>query len=304
MKVGINILNFGSGATPAVLARWAQIAEALGYHLIMLSDHVANTADVQRLYPAPFYDPFVTLGWLASQAPGLEIGTTVVVLPYRHPLLTARLSANLDQLSGGRFILGVGVGETRQEFAALGVPFEQRGALTDEYLAAIKTFWTSEVASYAGRLVAFSEVHTVRPVQSPHPPIWIAGSSDAALRRAVRLGDSWHPIRIRVDWLRDTALPRLRTIADQEGRPLPALCPRIVIRLTDAALADDQRVAGQGTLDQIRADIAALADLGAQYLVLDTYLGDPQETQHPEQAWALFATLADRVFDLPRQTVR
>jgi probable F420-dependent oxidoreductase len=256
-------------------------------------------------YPAPFYDPFLVLGWLARATTRVELGTTVVILPYRHPLHTARLAANLDRLSNGRFILGVGVGWARQEFAALGLPFERRGAMSDDYLAAIRTAWTSDPASYTGRFVTFRDVHTgPRPVRAPHPPIWVGGASDAALRRAVRLGDAWHPIRIRVPWLRDTGLPRLREIAAKEGRPLPALCPRIRLRLTEAPLPDDRRVAGEGSLDQVRADLHALADLGARYVLLDTYTDDPEATRHHEPAWRMLAALAERVLDLPRETLR
>src|SRR5207249_50172 len=213
--------------------------------------------------------------------------------------------ANLDQLSGGRFIFGVGVGWAKQEFATLGVPFERRGAMSNDYLAAIKTAWTSDPASYTGPFVSFRDVSTgPRPLRSPHPPIWVGGASDAALRRAVRFGDAWHPIRVRVPWLRDTGLPRLRQIADREHRPLPALCPRIRLRLTDGKLADDARIAGEGSLDQVRADLEALAELGAAAVLLDTYADDPEATRHHEAAWRMLATLAEQVLDLPRETLR
>ena len=101
MRVGVNLLNFGPGVSPDALAGWTQLAETLGYHFVMISDHVAMTPDVVARYPAPFYDPFVTLGWLARATRRVELGTTVVILPYRHPLLTARLGANVDRLSGG-----------------------------------------------------------------------------------------------------------------------------------------------------------------------------------------------------------
>src|SRR5206468_2347267 len=256
-------------------------------------------------YPAPFYDPFVTLAWLARVTTRVELGTTVVILPYRHPLHTARLGANIDRLSGGRFIFGVGVGWAKQEFATLGVPFERRGAMSNDYLAAIKTAWTSDPASYNGPFVSFRDVHTgPRPVRSPHPPIWVGGASDAALRRAVRLGNAWHPIRVRIPWLRDTGLPKLREIADKEGRPLPALCPRIRLRVTDTKLADDQRIAGEGSLDQVRADLEALARLGASYVLFDTYTDDAEATRHHETAWRMLALVAERVLDLGKETLR
>ena len=305
MRVGINLINFGPGVTPESLARSVELAEALGYHLVMISDHVAITPDVQARYPAPFYDPFTALGWLAALTRRVELGTTVIILPYRHPLETARMAANLDRLSSGRLILGIGAGWAKQEFEALGVPFHRRGAITDEYLAAIKAAWTHDVASYEGQFVSFKNVHsTPRPARAPHPPIWVGGASDAALRRAVRHGDGWHPIRIRVDWLRDKGLPRLREIAEAERMPTPALCPRIRLRLTPSPLTEEERVAGEGTLGQVRADLEALQSLGARYVLLDTYADDPEATRRPETGWEMLTTVAERILDLPRETLR
>lgn len=305
MKVGINLVNFGPGASPDTLARTARLAEELGYHLVMISDHVAITPDVAARFGAPFYDPFVTLGWLAGLTRSVELGTTVVILPYRHPLHTARLAANVDRLCGGRFIFGVGAGWARHEFETLGAPFHRRGAMTNDYLAAIKTCWANDVASYEGPFVAFRDVQTApRPLRVPHPPIWVGGASDGALRRAVRFGDGWHPIRIRVDWLRSTGLPRLREIADAVGKPAPVLCPRIRLKLTETPLPEDQRLAGQGTLDQMRTDLEALAALGAAYVLLDPYDDDPEATRHLEPVWRALETLAGKVLDLGREGFR
>ena len=120
----------------------------------------------------------------------------------------------------------------------------------------------------------------------------------------MRLGDAWHPIRIRLPWLRDTGLPRLRAIAEKEGRPLPALCPRIRLRITDAPMADDQRIAGEGSLDQVRADLAALAALGASHVLLDTYTDDVEATRHHETAWRMLTLLAEQVLDLAGERLR
>jgi hypothetical protein len=124
------------------------------------------------------------------------------------------------------------------------------------------------------------------------------------MRRAVRLGDAWHPIRIKIPWLRETGLPALRRIADKEGRPLPALCPRMRLRITDSKLADDQRIAGEGNLDQVRADLEALVGLGASYVLLDTFADDVEATRHHETAWRMLALLAEQVLDLPKETLR
>ncbi|MFZ0045449.1 MAG: LLM class flavin-dependent oxidoreductase, partial [Streptosporangiaceae bacterium] len=205
MRLGVNVPNFGPGTRPDVLRRWAQTVEGLGFDLLMVSDHVAVTPDVAEQYPAPFYEPFTTLAWLAGLTSRVRLGTTVLIVPYRHPLLVARMAANLNDLSGGRLVLGVGVGWARQEFDALGVAFGERGRLTDEHLLAIRAAWQDE-----------------RDYQAGPVPIWIGGNSDAALRRAVRLGDAWHPLRFTPGWV-DGALHRLGAAAGAQQRPVPAL---------------------------------------------------------------------------------
>ena len=303
MKIGVNLINFGPGASVDAMLRWTRVTEALGYHLVMTSDHVAVTPDVAGRYPAPFWEPFTTLGWLAAKARKVELGTTVIIVPYRHPLETARMTAQLDVLTGGRFIFGIGVGRSQQEFAALSVPFHRRGALTDEYLAALKTLWTNDVASFEGRFVKFRDV-TTTPRPTRVPPVWVGGGSDAAMKRAATHGDAWHPIRIKLPFLRE-ALPRLRKMADEAKRPMPALCPRMHLRLTGAPVPEDNRLMGHGTLDQVRRDFAALLDLGAAYVLLDTVIAeDVQATRDHEAQWAMLATLADRVLDLPRQALK
>jgi probable F420-dependent oxidoreductase len=305
MKFGVNLINFGPSATPETLARWVMLTESLGYQFLMTSDHIAPTPDVQARYPVPLYEPFTTLAWLAGVTRQIEIGSTVVILPYRNPLVVARMAANVDQLSGGRLLFGVGVGWSQQEFAALGVPFQRRGAMTNEYLAALKTLWTNDVASFQGRYVSFTEVHTApRPARTPHPPIWVGGASDAAMRRAVRYGDAWHPNRVRPGWLKNTGLPRLRQLAEAEGKPMPALCPRIRLRLLDSPLPDDQRIVGEGTLDQMRTDLEALQEIGAQYVLLDTFFDDVEATRQPEVSWRMLTTMAEKVLDLEHEALR
>ncbi len=283
----------------------AVLAETLGFHFVMIADHVAITPDVSGRYPAPFFDPFITLAWLAGETKRVELGTTVIVLPYRNPILTARLTANIDQISGGRFIFGVGIGWAQQEFAAVGADYHRRGAVTDECLEAIKTLWTQNPASYEGRHIAFQDIDlSPMPVRSPHPPIWVGGASPAALRRTVKYGDGWHPIRIRVDQLRDVGLPALRETAERLERPVPALCPRIRLGLTDSPLPEETRLAREGSVDQVRSDLAALEELGAEYVLLDTWGDDLAETTLYERTFAQYSTVAEKIADLPHETVR
>ena len=307
MKFGIKLHHTGPGASSELTLRWAQFAETLGFHLVMTADHIALTPEVLGQYPGPYYEPFTTLAWLAGETQKVELGTSVIVLPYRNPIYVANLCANVDQLSGGRFIFGVGVGWAKSEFEALGVPFSERGAITDDYLTAILKLWTGDSVSHSGSYVSFSDVTvSPSPVQSPHPPIWVGGSSDAALRRAVRFGDAWHPIGERVEWLRDKALPRLRRIAESLDRPVPALCPRIWCRITEAPLLDENRVAGEGTLDQVLDDLKELQELGADYVVFDTKRNSPTalSPKHHEEAWRTLAIIAEKVVDLEKETVR
>jgi alkanesulfonate monooxygenase SsuD/methylene tetrahydromethanopterin reductase-like flavin-dependent oxidoreductase (luciferase family) len=280
----VNVPNFGPGTGPGVLRSWAQTVEGLGFDLLMVSDHIAVTPDVAEQYPAPFYEPFTTLAWLAGITSRVRLGTTVLIVPYRHPLLIARMAANLNQLSGGRLVLGVGAGWARQEFEALGVPFRQRGSLTDEYLQAVRNAWDNDEDYRSGRI-----------------PIWVGGNSDAGLRRAVRLGEAWHPLRFTLTWLRE-ALDRMRDLAEEQQRRAPALAPRIALRLTRSPITDPRRLAGEGTIGQVADDLEQLRLLGADTVVLDPFNGDPHETSHPQAAWQMLATLSACWDQDPRHT--
>jgi alkanesulfonate monooxygenase SsuD/methylene tetrahydromethanopterin reductase-like flavin-dependent oxidoreductase (luciferase family) len=274
VRIGVNVPNFGPGTDPGVLRDWARTVEGLGYDLLMVSDHVVITPDVAEQYPAPFYEPFTTLAWLAGITERVRLGTTVLIVPYRHPLLVARMAANLNELSGGRLVLGVGVGWARQEFAALDVDHGRRGPLTDEHLDAMRAAWADR-ADYPGADI----------------PIWVGGNSEAAVRRAVRRGDAWHPLRFAAGWLAP-AVARLRELAAEQGRPVPALAPRILLRITDSPVTGADRRAGEGTVDQILDDLDGLRGLGADTVLLDPFSGDPQETAHPQVAWRALATVA------------
>jgi alkanesulfonate monooxygenase SsuD/methylene tetrahydromethanopterin reductase-like flavin-dependent oxidoreductase (luciferase family) len=269
----VNVPNFGPGTEPGLLRRWAQTVEGLGFDLLMVSDHIAVTPDVAEQYPAPFYEPFTTLAWLAGITGRIRLGTTVLIVPYRHPLLIARIAANLNDLSGGRLILGgrrlggAGVRRARR-------PVPAAGKLTDDYLRAVRAAWEDDENYRGGQI-----------------PIWVGGNSDAGLRRAVRLGEAWHPLRFTMPWLRE-AEQRMTALADELGRPVPGLAPRIALRLAGSPVTDPGRLAGEGTIDQILDDLAKLCLLGADTVVLDPFSGDPGETHRPETAWQALATVS------------
>ncbi|GGP78040.1 F420-dependent oxidoreductase [Streptomyces abikoensis] len=219
-------------------------------------------------YPEPFYEPFTTLSWLAGMTTGLRLGTTVLVLPYRHPLPVARMAANLSRLSGGRFVLGAGAGWARQEFDALGIPFTARGSLTDAYLGTLRN----------ARHGQPEEVTALVPVR-------VGGNSGAGIRRPIRFGDAWHPLR----------LPLARMRSALTNHALPAFAPRIALRLTTIAVDEPERPAGAGTIEQIPDDLDDLDQLrllGADIVVLDPYHGDPRETRRPHAAWQALTTVA------------
>lgn len=268
MQLGVNVPNFGPGTDPGVLREWARVTEGLGFDLLMVSDHVAVTPDVAERYPEPFHEPFTTLSWLAGLTTKLRLGTTVLVLPYRHLLLVARMAANLDRLSGGRFVLGVGVGWARQEFDALGVPFTERGRLTDECLGTLRDAWRTPAADGGN-----SDVHV---------PVWVGGHSEAAIRRTIRFGDAWHPLRL--------PLPLMRSVL--RSHDLPGFAPRIALRLTTTPVDTPERPVGVGTLDQVLDDLDQLRLLGADTVVLDPYHGDPEETRRPHEAWRALTAVA------------
>lgn len=269
----MNLPNFGPGTDRGMLAAWARLVEDLGFDLLMISDHLVVTEQVAAQYPAPFFEPLTTLAWLAGRTERLVLGTTVLVLPYRHPLQVARIAANLAELSEGRFVLGVGVGWAADEFAALCVEHARRGEITDRYLAAIREAWT-------------------QPDLAPGVPVWVGGNSAAAVRRAVRLGDVWHPIGLTLDRLRG-APDTLAAAAQAEGRSVPGLAPRLTFRITAAPVGGPDRPAGTGSVEQVRADLEELYRLGAESIVLDTFAGDFAELAHPEKAWDDLRQVAD-----------
>jgi probable F420-dependent oxidoreductase len=299
ISLGINVPNFGPDTTPASLRSWVRFAEDSGFSLAMMSDHVAPTPDVAALYPPPFYDPFTTLSWLASSTTRISLGTSVAILPYRHPLLTARMSAGLDRFTGGRFVLGVGAGWAADEFGALGVPFAERGRITDEYLAVVTRAWTEPSLAFAGEHVRFSDVATgPAPARHPHPPLWIGGMGGAALRRAARFGDAWHPINPGREWLERVGVPRLAEASARVGKPAPRLSPRIKARPTAREVDGADRPLGVGSLAQIRDDLVLLDRLGADVVVLDTNPDQPGDRRPVAEDWRALEQIAACAEDL------
>jgi probable F420-dependent oxidoreductase len=211
LAIGCTLPTSGPAADPGALGALAQAAEELGFDSIWISDHVVVPERISSSYPystdgqfptsatEPYLDPLACLGFIAGMTRRIRLGLHVLVLPYRHPLLTAKIIGTLDNLSGGRIDLGIGVGWMREEFEALDAPsYERRGAVTDEQIRILQSVWTQDVTSFDGQFYHFERLGAhPHPVQKPHPPIWVGGHTPPALRRTGRLADGWLPIGAR-----------------------------------------------------------------------------------------------------------
>ena len=223
MKIGICSANAGSCAAPGALSRVAEHAEAVGVESLWVSEHHVladpRTPPSSMDPRAPILDPIVTLAYLAGRTTSLRLGTGVVVLPLRNPLVLAKELATLDVVSAGRLIFGIGVGYAPSEFAAIGVPLEDRGKRTDESLEAMLAVWSEQHPSYHGEVIRFDSVAAEpRPVQRPHPPVVVGGSSLPALRRAATRGNGWYGWGMDLPQTERT-LARLRQVVDEVSRP-------------------------------------------------------------------------------------
>ncbi|MFW0887988.1 UNVERIFIED_CONTAM: TIGR03619 family F420-dependent LLM class oxidoreductase [Pseudomonas sp. JL1] len=241
MKIGISIPNNWGAHDAGKLVDLAVRAETHGFASVWTSEHLVNLAYVRaRIGDRPYFHPLAMLSAIASRTQRIALGTSVLVLPFHHPLDVAKYIATLDQLSGGRVILGVGVGNVREEFDVLGIPWEKRGALTDEALDIMRAVWTQEAAEHVGQKWRFSEVHTSpKPFAERQLPIWIGGMSDAALSRVARVGDGWHPTGLTPEELR-TQLAQLRLATQAVGRDPATLdvCMRFNLALDDVEVTD------------------------------------------------------------------
>ena len=223
MKIGFFGVNTGIYSDPECSARIACAAEEAGYESVFSCEHVVLVDPRQAPSPLPPHsrqlDQAVTLAFMAAHTRRLRLGTGIVILPQRNPVILAKALASLDVLSAGRLLVGVGVGYVQGEFDAIGVPFEERGPRTSEHIEAMRALWTQEKPSFQGRFSAFSGIQSLpRPVQSPHPPILVGGLSKPALRRAVAQGNGWFGFNTDLE-ATATAIRGLDAAAREVDRP-------------------------------------------------------------------------------------
>jgi probable F420-dependent oxidoreductase len=251
-------------------------AEDLGLDGVFVPDHILAPSATTQHYGPSWPDPFSLLAFIAGRTQRIHVGASVIVLPYRHPLVTAKAAATVDQASRGRFIFGIGVGWDEEEFRNLGLPFRQRGARTDEYLRVIKAAWSADKPSFSGKYHTFSgATFAPRPAQTPHPPIWVGGLpgtiSSPAIRRVALLGDAWHPLALSLDDLeKGTAM--IREMAGRAGRAV-GVAPRNMLALTDKPKGSG-RSAFEGSIAEVAGDIRRVQSLGGEWMTFDLPRGD------------------------------
>ncbi|HXH11916.1 MAG TPA: LLM class F420-dependent oxidoreductase [Alphaproteobacteria bacterium] len=280
MKFGVTIPNnWGVEDVRQVLAMGA-LAEDLGYDSIWVMDHLFNNGYIrERLDDKPYYHPLATLSHLTATTTRVGLGTSVLVLPYHNPVELAKYTATLDQMSGGRVLLGVGVGAMTEEFEALGVSMRQRGALTNECIAIMKELWTNPDPSYHSARWHFSDLKfSPKPVQKPHIPLWIGGSSPGAKKRAATMGDGWHPSGLTPEEF-SAGREEVRKLASAAGRDPDSLVMSIRVEVEVHGKPSSQRTQNRSRLpgddmDEMIAGIKAYESAGVQHIVLALNSGD------------------------------
>lgn len=274
MRFGLNLGAFAPPVTPDFLVRAARAAEATGFHSVWLGEHVVLFDQHVKTYPYshtgdfPFkgesgmVEPFTGLAWLAGQTSTIRLGTAVVLIPQRNPVYTAKEVANVDWLSGGRFDFGIGVGWLREEYDALQVPWERRGARNDEYIELMRRLWIDAESAHSGEFWSLEPARAFpKPIQKPHPPIHVGGESDASLRRVARLDADWLPVSVSPELLAERRAD-LALLLEPTGRSI-----------------DDVHITATADRESAKAEmVPAFAEAGADQLLLSLRLRETADT--------------------------
>ena len=277
MHFGVGLPHFRRLASTEAIVTVAQQAEALGFDSVWVSDHIVVPRSAIPRFGEVFFEPFTTLAYVAGKTKRVRLGTSVIILPYRHPLFMGKALATLDVLSGGRLIVGAAVGWLAEEFEALGIPFTERGARSDEALRVMRTLWTEAEPKFEGRFFRFSGIKAEpKPLQKPHPPIWIGGNSPAAFRRAAEFAGAWHPSHRPVEEIAAGAR-QFKALAKARGRDPKSLeiVARAPLRVITNGDAPEPRPLLVGTPEQIVDDIGKYKEAGVTGFMFDTYYGNP-----------------------------
>jgi probable F420-dependent oxidoreductase len=295
MQIGFNLPMSGPLAEPEILGRIAQEGEAMGFDYMTLTDHVvlpkstgatpgypySESGAFYEGAPARRHEQLTTAAYVAAKTARIRLVTAILVVPHRPAVLAAKQLATIDVLSGGRLTVGIGAGWLESEFdAVVATPFKERGAVTDEYLAAFRALWTEAAPRFAGRYVKFDNiVFEPKPLQRPHPPIWVGGESGPSLKRAARFGHSWYPIGSNQKNPYDTlpryraGIARLRQLAGEAARDPASVGLAYRVKRYGAVVppkaTDGERRLFSGGDADIVGDLKALRDLGVGALDVD-----------------------------------
>ncbi len=268
-------------ARPDDILRLARKADELGYDWLTVSEHIVMPQEMVEIMGPRYPEALSAAAFLAGATKQIKILTYVLVLPYRNPVVLAKQIATLDFLSGGRITLGTAAGHLEKEFEILKVPFNERGAMTDEYILAMKELWTSESPSFQGRYVQFENIaFQPKPIQKPHPPILIGGNSKPAMRRAASVGDGWLPWLISRKQLPD-ALAYLKEQSgfQERSKPFDVVMPLASLNVEDYTHRELGKTKAPREREEVIEEIGRLGEAGATVTLVA-----PPRTRSPEQA--------------------
>jgi len=292
MQIGFNLPNSGPMAAPATMAKIARLGEELGFDYLTLTDHVALPDTSTPGYPysetGEFYSPdpghrmeiLTATSWIAAKTDKIKLVLAVLVIPHRPAIVTAKMLATIDVLSGGRLVVGIGAGWLKTEIDAVATtPFAERGAVTDEYLDAFRAVWTQERVTFHGKYTNIDDLlMDPKPTSKPYPPIWVGGEAGPSMRRAARIGDAWYPIGSNNAHPLDTlprleaGIARLRKMTEAAGRDPGSVSVTFRVKryaFQAAPATDGNRRLFSGTIDDVIRDIEAVRKIGVTALDFD-----------------------------------
>jgi probable F420-dependent oxidoreductase len=279
VKFGVTIPNNWGVADPQQVLEFGPLAESLGFDSVWVMDHLFNTGYIrERLEDKPYYHPMATLSYLAATTSKVTLGTSVLVLPYHNPVELAKYAATLDQMSGGRVTLGVGVGAMTEEFDALGISMRERGSLTNECIDIMKELWFSRLPKYQSKRWDFSDLYfSPKPVQASIP-IWVGGSSPGAIKRTALRGDGWHPTGVSPEGYAITK-QEIIEMATAAGKDASKMNWSTRVEVEVHGKPSSERAASRNTLPgddpaKMVADIRAYQEAGVDHIVLALNSGD------------------------------
>ena len=296
MEIGVALPNIGPSANREVIFGMADRADELGIDTVWTGDHLAFPYKPQLPYPysrgeprylsgeSPVLDPLVVMAAIIGRTKRVRVGVSVLILPYRHPLVTAKMLASMDAMGPGRVVLGIGVGWIPEEFAAVNADIKKRGAESDEQLRYFKELWANDQADHKGEFYQFSGLGFFPKPAARSIPIWVGGNSAFAMRRAARLGDGLHFIDLTRDEL-SQHIEAFKRVCEAEGRDIGdvVLSIRSGFRVTEKPLSDQEReIPFAGTPGQIIEDLQAFKALGVRHVCLGPRPRDGSAEAHVE----------------------